>query len=399
MKKTGVLLHISSLPNGYSIGSFGKSAYKFVDLLAELGFNLWQVLPLCPTDDENSPYNSPAQSKINPRFIDLEALYENGVITKEQLESQKSENLNKVDYIFSESRLDLLFGLNIDLQEMAKKQWFALKDYANDKGIEIIGDFPFYLSRLSLIVKKHPDFFNLDTQGGAPPDYFAQNGQCWGAPTYNWQAEGILPWWAKRMRKELTLFDYLRMDHFRGLVEYWEIPASAIDGRDGQWQNGRPYDWFEAIKKEVDTSHLIAEDLGSWTQALEDFLKFTGIPNMKVLQFGFDGDPMNSHLPQNVPENCIYYSGTHDNDTLVGFCDSVFKNYPPVPLAKEYMHQMFSSRAQKVMLQMQDLLFLGSEARMNIPGQLNAWTFRLENDYMEKIDKDFFKELNNEGHN
>ena len=440
-------MHISSLPGEYEIGSFGAAAYRFVDLLAELGFDLWQVLPLCPTDEENSPYNSSHPNDFNPLFIDLPMMYQGGVITLAQLEGQKQDlgfriqdlgecgvskrrdaqgavpyeaegqptsvggdaliapratedgrpyesTATKVDYSFKQKRMEFLESLNIDLQAEARLQWFKLKKYANDKGIEIIGDIPYYVSRFSDEVANNPHIFNLETQGGAPPDYFAKDGQAWSVPTYNWDAEGILDWWAARIAGELKKYDYLRIDHFRGLVEYWELPLSATNGLEGKWQNARPYAWLEAVAEKVDASRLIAEDLGAWSENLESFVQYCKIPNMKVLQFGFDGNPDNPHLPQQIAETCVYYSGTHDNDTLVGFCDSVFKNYPSVPLAKEYMQQIWNCRADKIMIQAQDLLFLDSEHRMNIPGQLNAWAFRLPPDYAENIDKSFFRNLN-----
>ena len=397
MKKTGILLHISSLPSQFSIGSFGKPAYDFVDLLANLGFNLWQVLPLCPTDEANSPYNSPAPSGFNPLFMDLEILYNKGIITKEELNSQKKTNTSAIDYSFQKERIALIKKAfsrsHLSINEELRTQWLALKKYANSKNIEIIGDIPFYCARHSNVVKNNPQFFNLETQGGAPPDYFNSDGQAWSAPTYNWQSKDIFEWWARRLFGELNRYDYLRIDHFRGLVDYWEIPKDCENGKNGKWKEAKPYEWFAHVQKKVDISKLLAEDLGTWSQGLEDFVNFTKIPNMKVLQFGFDGNPNNPHLPQNYPENCVAYTGTHDNNTLIGFCEETFPERKSEGLAKEFLQDIFASKADKVLIQMQDLLFLGAEYRMNTPGKLGSWTFRLSDDYAEHIDYPFFKEL------
>ncbi|MDR0931232.1 MAG: 4-alpha-glucanotransferase [Clostridiales bacterium] len=428
LKQSGVLLNISSLPNDFSIGSLGLEAYEFVDLIASLGFDYWQMLPINPVDFANSPYDSPMPFGGNLLFLDLVELYNSEVITKAELESQRIENKNYVDYSFKELRVDMInkaFARYIGTDDEAIvtqavqnefwRQWFKLKVYANDKGIRLIGDLPFYVSADSDQVKMYPEFFDLTTQGGAPPDYFCPDGQAWGSPTYNWKATGIFTWWAKRLEIALRAFDKVRIDHFRGLVEYWCLPSDAKDGVKGEWREGEPIKWFDSMKEKVDVSNLIAEDLGVIDDKVQMFLDVTGIPGMRVMQFGLDKiDYTSQHLPHNYPKNCLAYTGTHDNDTSWGFLSGLegsarvqFLRYCGMEgdlnredddfrrLALHAMYrELFRSRAKIAILPMQDILMYGSDARMNTPGEVGGWVFRLSDNYASKVDREYYKQLN-----
>lgn len=282
------------------------------------------------------------------------------------------------------------------------KQWLKLKKYANEKGINIIGDLPIYVAEDSSDVWGNPSIFNLNksllpiTVAGCPPDYFSANGQLWGNPIYNWEAleQQGYNWWIKRIRHSFKLFDILRIDHFRGFESYWEVEYGSETAVNGKWTKGPGIKLFNKIKDELGELNIIAEDLGFMTEDVVRLIKETGYPGMKVLQFAFDSREESDYLPHNYDKNCVVYTGTHDNDTVIGW----FKEIPKedYDFAVRYLkldHKeginwglirgAWASTAYLAIAQMQDFLGLGSEARMNIPSTLGGnWTWRVGKDML-----------------
>ena len=277
-------------------------------------------------------------------------------------------------------------------------QWTALKQYAGQRGIEIIGDLPIYVSPDSVEAWSSPGFFQLDRQGkpkevaGCPPDGFSADGQLWGNPLYNWRAmkKDGYAWWTARIRQQLRFYDVLRIDHFRGFAGYYAIPAGEETARNGVWKKGPGIDFFRTVEAQLPEMQIIAEDLGFLTPDVLEMLSETGYPGMKVLEFAFDpDDPDNEYLPHNFTENCIVYAGTHDNDTVQGWMANTPKE--STDLARQYMglneqegyhwgmiRTAYTSVAKIAVIQLQDFLGLGSEARMNTPSTLgNNWVWRV----------------------
>lgn len=292
------------------------------------------------------------------------------------------------------------------LQYEFQKQWHALKAYCNGLGIKIIGDLPLYVAYDSADVWAHPELFKLDENlapvkvAGVPPDYFSETGQLWGNPIYDWEAheKDGYSWWKKRLSDALETYDVIRIDHFRGLDRYYEIPAGAADAREGVWQDGPK----EALFGELcNGDRVIAEDLGIIDDGVRALIGKTGFPGMKVLLFAFDGNPDNDFLPHRIGENCVCYTGTHDNDTVQGYVDSLsaeefilFRSRVAqelencgilVPLGKKgerfseaFICLALSSKAQLAVVPIQDVLGLGNASRMNFPGKEGGnWQFRL----------------------
>lgn len=288
------------------------------------------------------------------------------------------------------------------------KQWHKLKDYANEKGISIIGDLPIYVSLDSVSVWTRPELFQLDENGmpievaGCPPDGFSDDGQLWGNPLYNWaylEKDGY-NWWIKRIDYLCHVFDVLRIDHFRGFESYYAVPYGETTARKGRWRPGPGTDFFKKVKESLGSEKIIAEDLGFLTPQVYKMLDESGFPGMKVLEFAFDSRDRgtNMYLPHNYPENCVAYVGTHDNDTAVGWYESLSvweKDYAKTymglneqeGIAWGMMRNIWTSRAKITVVQAQDLLELGSEARMNIPSTKGAnWTWRaLPGSFSEKL--------------
>jgi 4-alpha-glucanotransferase len=275
------------------------------------------------------------------------------------------------------------------------QQWEALRRYAAEKGIRIIGDIPIYVAYDSADVWAHPEFFQLDEKGlptvvaGVPPDYFSPTGQLWGNPIYRWEvlAERGYDWWIKRFQRILEYVDVVRVDHFRGFEAYWEVPAGEETAIKGRWVKGPGAELFNALKSALGEVPIIAEDLGFITPEVEALREQFGFPGMKVLQFAFGSGPDNSHLPHNYPRNCVVYTGTHDNDTAVGWFNSASEG------VREHFckytgtdgHEVnwvmarlaMASVADLAIIPLQDILGLGSEARMNYPGRPDGnWQWR-----------------------
>lgn len=467
MRSSGVLMHISSLPSPYGIGTLGKQAKKFVDFLEKAGQTYWQMLPICPTSYGDSPYQSPSGFAGNPYFIDLEYLCAEKLLKKSECQSytwcvredqadyallyeNRFELLRKVqdrffarqpeDYErFCEEEKDWLedFALFMSLKEaydgapwsewepqfkfrepeaigeardeyeeeisfwkmlqyLFFKQWRELKAYANEKGIEIIGDVPIYVAGDSVDVWKNPSQFYLDENlepidvAGCPPDAFSADGQLWGNPLFRWDVmrEDGYSWWTMRMKKMSELYDIVRIDHFRGFDSYFAIPGKDTTARNGEWRKGPGMELFHVLREKLGELNIIVEDLGFLTPSVLQLVADSGYPGMKVVQFAFDTRDDSNYLPHNYEKHCVVYTGTHDNDTILGWMKTAPKE--SVKFAKEYlqmtkeegynwgmMRGAWMSSANLAVVTMQDIIGLGSEARMNIPSTLGGnWQWR-----------------------
>lgn len=282
-------------------------------------------------------------------------------------------------------------------QYFFRKQWMALKKYANRQKIKIIGDIPIYVAFDSADTWAHPELFQLDEKGfptavaGCPPDGFSATGQLWGNPLYRWDyhRETGYEWWMKRLAACFELYDVVRIDHFRGFDEYFAIPYGDTTAERGCWQPGPGYDMMKAIKKQLGNKPIIAEDLGFLTPSVLKLVKKSGYPGMKVMQFAFDSREEGDYLPHNYPHNCVVYTGTHDNDTIVGWYEKVAKadlkhakEYLNIHTTKElnwtFIRHTLASVADTAIIPIQDYLGLGSEARINTPSTLGRnWQWRL----------------------
>jgi len=465
-RANGVLMHISSLPGNTGIGTLGKNAYAFVDLLKNSSQTYWQILPIGPTSYGDSPYQSFSTFAGNPYFIDLETLADQGLITKTDFQQVNwGNNPSYVDYGLLYTERNKLFekvysnfknntpaefydfcnynsfwledyslfmavkdahnGVSFDtweedirtrkpealkkwselckdrveyykmLQFLFYKQWYALKKYANDRGIKIIGDIPIYVAADSADVWSNPEQFVLDSNykpievAGCPPDGFSADGQLWGNPVYNWdymKIEGYT-WWKKRLEMSLKNYDVLRIDHFRGFDSYYCIPFGSNNAKNGVWRQGPGTDLFEVIKQTYGELPIIAEDLGFLTDSVRKMLADVGFPGMKVLQFAFDSRESSGYLPLSYTKNTVVYTGTHDNDTIKGWmagCRPEDLNYAlsylrtdSQKLPEELMLTAMESVSNTCILCMQDLIGLDGSARMNKPSTVGTnWKWR-----------------------
>lgn len=468
-RSSGVLMHASSLWGEYSIGSFGKEAREWIDFLASCGYHAWQVLPFCLPDEYNSPYKSHSAFSSNPYFIDLPTLFEEGLLTKEELDSarQKTPYLCEFDRLRKE-RFALLSLAASRVKDRAPvyafldaypqvasfcrymaikannggacwdewenvipdesilwawqftqyeffRQWTDLKQYANERGISIIGDIPIYVAYDSSDVWANQELFCLDQKhrpssvAGVPPDYFCEDGQLWGNPLYDWKRmkKDNYAWWRERMSFMLELFDGVRIDHFRGLESYFSIPATEKTARNGVWKKGPGMSLIRALQPLCKGKLIIAEDLGDITPEVKALVEKSGFPGMRVLQFAFLGDDGSTHLPHNYDNHCVAYTGTHDNNTLLGYVwdqdDETRKkimrycgfegdwdaSYDAI------LRVMFASHAGLLILPIQDMLQYGSDTRLNTPGNSDGnWSYRLTKEQLNKISTQKFYDWN-----
>ncbi len=275
-------------------------------------------------------------------------------------------------------------------------QWARVRDQADDAGLQIIGDIPVYVAPDSADVWSHPELFLLDDDrrptvvAGVPPDYFAETGQLWGNPIYDWETHAAsgFSWWIDRLATLRELVDVVRIDHFRAFADYWEIPTGSPTAEEGRWVDGPGKLFFATVSAALGELPIIAEDLGELHDVVPELLEAVGLPGMKLLQFAFDGDPDNPFLPENHPENCVVYTGTHDNQTITGWYASLDEAERrrvdrrlatgPETIVRDMIEAAWESRAILAVTPMQDVLELGDEARMNRPGTLGGnWTWRV----------------------
>ena len=307
------------------------------------------------------------------------------------------------------------------VQRLFREQWQKLKSYAAKYEISIIGDMPFYVSEDSVEVWNARKLFDADQDGnflavgGAPPDYFSPMGQHWGNPVYNWKLmkKNSYRWWISRVKSALDRYDYVRLDHFRGFDSYWRIPADAADARSGEWVDGPGIALFNALESSLGSENLrlIAEDLGDTHGNVDKLLKDTGLRGMRVIQFGFLGD--DKHLPHNISEDCVAYTGTHDNTTMlawlyelapedrksalfyIGFDGDWTAGGPNSAIMKAWIRVLFTSGASLAIVPIQDILGYGTDTRTNTPGTAEGnWRFRIQANALWQIDSGYYKELN-----
>lgn len=464
MRGSGILMHITSLPGPYGIGTMGKESYKFVDFLKKAGQRYWQILPLTPTGYGDSPYQSCSAYAGNHYLIDLDMLVGQGLLVQDEITAYNwGTDETRVDFgLLYKNRLTVLrkayarfrdwegldafcrkndfwmpdFALYMALkarengkpwyeweealkyrepeavwqarralkeeirfysfvQYLFHAQWEALRDYAHAAGISIIGDVPIYVPYDSADVWSSPEWFWLDESltpvavAGCPPDGFNEDGQLWGNPLYRWdlhKKDGY-NWWLQRLRGAAARYDWIRIDHFRGFASYYAVPFGAENARNGKWLPGPGLDFMQAVKKAMPDTGMIAEDLGFLTEDVRKLRDDSGYPGMKVLSFAFDTDSSNEYLPHTYPANTVCYTGTHDNMPLKQwFAESDEKS---AAFALRYIGEAKSpvwgmirlcmaSVSELAVVQMQDYLELGSQARMNFPGTRTDknWTWR-----------------------
>lgn len=462
-RRCGVLLHPTSLPGPGYCGVFGSEARRFVNLIADAGLQIWQVLPLGPTHEDGCPYQSFSVHAGSPDLIDLEWLVAQGWLTAAQSHagqddrSAKREMLDRgaaaffrqmesapdspmatayreflknadfwlEDYVrfhafrhaqqrrswtqWPEGLRDLdptdCDALADQLKEQIAalrfrqfvfdRQWQELRQYAHERDVMLFGDMPIYVHLESADVWAHQHLFDLDDVGqpvtvtGVPPDYFCAEGQLWGNPQYNWKAmrETGFHWWLQRFDSAARQFDIARIDHFRALQAYWEIPAKATSAREGHWVEAPGRELLQAVRQKYPALKLVAENLGSITNEVEALRKEFELPGMLILQFAFDGNPDNPYLNHCHQANDVVYTGTHDNNTTLGWFQSLddetrekvysYFGNPPEQMPWMLIKQAMASPASTAIIPWQDFLALDGGHRMNTPGTtVGNWGWR-----------------------
>lgn len=444
MKKAGILLPIFSLPSLDGVGTFGKSAYEFVDYMKASGLHYWQILPLNPLDSSYSPYQTISSFAGETVYIDLALLKENGLleeiewehfdphwadyrrvkIFKEPYFKQAFENFtpehswypdftqfkektwwldhfcdfkvlyrtnNKNEWsAWQQFKIDeTLKEFEAFKQYLFYRQWQELKKYANDKGIEVIGDLPFYVGYNSEDVYFNKQLFKLDDNNqpscvsGVPPDYFNPDGQRWNHPIYDWEAleKEHFNYWVDKILQACQTVDLLRLDHFRAFDTYWQVEVHSVGARDGSWQEAPGHALFTELFNRYPNLNLIVEDLGYLREEVYQLKDRFGFMGMKIMQFSFE-----ETLNQQIPENCLYYTGTHDNDTLLGWMTEENIDYS----IDELLEMALSTAAEIVIIPLQDFLGLDDSSRINSPGTIGTqnWTWRIDSleDFAEKCE-------------
>ena len=373
-RSSGILLHPTSLPEG----RLGPSAYAFVDWLAAAGQSWWQVLPLGPPDEHGSPYTS---TSAFAGWAGLLAEPDAAVTAREIAAFRRRQAYWIGDW-------EQFAGEGAaDDQVRFEREWLALRGYARTRGVRLIGDVPIYVAAGGADHLAHPELFQRNGVAGAPPDALTRTGQLWGNPLYDWAAlrrQGYR-WWIERVKRVLELVDLARVDHFRGFVAYWSVPSGARTARSGRWRRGPGAALFEAMRDELGGLPLIAEDLGVITPRVGQVRDELGLPGTAVLQFAFDGNPRNPHLPANHREHLVVYTGTHDMDTAPGWWSSLSSRQRtatglnPADPAWSLLELALGSRAALAIIPAQDVLGLDSSSRMNRPGTTTGnWRWRLE---------------------
>jgi 4-alpha-glucanotransferase len=381
-RTSGVQLHITSLPGG----RLGPEAYRFLDWLAAAGQSWWQVLPVGPPDRYLSPYKSRSAFAAWPGLLAAPRAR----VSNEEIADFRERNRFWID----DWERFAGRGAVADQVRFAR-EWSALRAYGAERGVRIMGDVAIYVSPGSADHRAHPELFQTGLVAGAPPDAYSTDGQLWGNPLYDWPAlqRRHYRWWVERIRRTTDLFDLARIDHFRGLVAYWAVPAGARTARGGRWRRGPGRALFDAIANELGAVPLVAEDLGVITPAVERLRRQAGLPGMLVIQFGLDPDqPASPHRLTNHTADRVVYAGTHDTDTVRGWLESLpeqQRSFVDSELARlgfaerqawwGVIRMTFSSPAFLAMIQAQDVIGLGSEARMNAPGTTGrSWRWQME---------------------
>ncbi len=372
-RSSGVLLHISSLPGG----RLGREAFRFVDWLVEAGQSWWALLPLGPPDWAGSPYASSSAFAAHPGYLERPRAR----VTADELEAFVArERYWIADWAAFAGPGAIAAQVRFD------REWTALRRYAAERGVRLLGDVPIYVARGGADVRAHPELFQRDLVAGAPPDGLSAVGQLWGNPLYDWAAmrEQGYRWWVERLQRTFELVDVARIDHFRGFVSYWAVPRRHRTAKHGHWRRGPGAELFAVAERELGSLPLVAEDLGVITRRVEELRDRLGIHGMVVMQFAYGGPPSNPHRLENHRRRSVVYIGTHDCDTALGWWRSLSRRQrratglPGVEPSWELIETAFSSRAELAIVQAQDVLGLGSEARMNMPGTTNGnWSWQL----------------------
>ena len=487
-RSSGVLMHITSLPNAFGIGSFGQSAYDFVDFLVETKQTYWQILPLTTTSYGDSPYQSFSAIAGNTHLIDFDLLTQMGLLKESDHASVNfGDDPTSVDYerIFYARRPILETAvknflanqsLQADFNHFEKKnrlwlddfaefmaikghfgnqalqkwddkkavardpktiekyrtllaeqiqyfkvtqyfffkQWGELKDYANQKGIKIIGDMPIYVAADSVEVWTKPELFQLDKErnplfvAGVPADQFSATGQLWGNPLYDWEEhkkQGYA-WWIHRIEESFKIYDVLRIDHFKGFSDYWQVDGKADIAKYGSWQPGPGYDLFKAVKEQLGDLPIIAEDLGNIDDKARKLLADCNYPGMKILQFGFEdvsGKSLDS--PHYCIPHSIVYTGTHDNDVTNGWYNGLTEQQQQYindythrsedeSICQAMIRQLFATVSNTAIATMQDVLDLPASSRMNVPSTIGGnWQWRMQQSDLTQDKKDFLAKM------
>lgn len=497
--KSGILLHITSLPSEYGIGDFGPDAYRFARMIKDCSQSFWQVLPLAPTSSikHYSPYASVSAFAGNTMLISPVLLYEEGYLKKDDFltyaekfknrpesssidfanvikskkillnkafldffnaHHEKEDDFQKFCFQHGKEWLDSFSFFSViknrfnnvswsrwpgelkkggtggeickgeEEKEIIKekffqfiflKQWLRLKNYCNSIGLKIIGDIPIYMDFESSDVWSNQDIFKLDKNkkpefvSGVPPDYYSSAGQLWNNPVYNWKnlKKQNFQWWLKRIMHNLDLFDYVRLDHFRGFVEYWEVGAKEKTAKNGKWKKAEPEEFFNLLRREICKKYnhipIIAEDLGFITPDVTKIMKKNKFPGIRVILFAFGRDfPCSIHLPENYNESCVAYTGTHDNNTVCGYLQKEAKKTEKENINKylgsetesdrismELIKRISGSIADLTVFPVQDILNLDYRARMNKPStKRNNWKWKMK---FPDMNVEKFKELGN----
>ena len=484
-RSSGVLMHITSLPGEFGIGTFGKSAYDFVDFLEETKQTYWQILPLTTTSYGDSPYQSFSAVAGNLNLIDFSLLKEEGLLEESDYSNVNfGENPEKIDYaLLFEVRRPILekavantakysnvlaeiekfekdnsswladyaeymaikesFGYQsfihwdedikkgekaarekyrTELQDSIRyytvtqyfffKQWLALKEYANDKGVKIIGDMPIYVSADSVEMWTMPELFKVDENNeplyvaGCPADDFSPTGQLWGNPIYDWEKhkEQGFSWWIYRVQESFKIYDVLRIDHFKGFSDFWQIDKDAENAVNGTWEAGPGIELFQKIKEQLGDLPIVAENLGFIDAKAEKLLDDSGYPGMKILQFAFPGED-NLDRPHHYTQNSVAYTGTHDNDVVNGWYEKLSESEQE--LVSEYLNRrneetiteamirgIYSSVSDYAIVTMQDLLDKDATSRMNVPSTVGGnWEWRMLAEDLTEERKEFLKNI------
>lgn len=476
-RASGLLLHPTSLPGRYGIGDLGPGAFEFVDFLVSSGQKLWQILPLSPPGEGNSPYSAYSAFAGNTLLISPEKLVEDGLIAADEFENVPTFNRDKVEFdrvsdwksgllakAFESFRSDPASPLASEFEYFSRtnawwlddfsifralktshsekawfqwaeplklrdpsalstvrsqlsreierekfsqylffRQWLAVRKYANERSIKIIGDIPIFVALDSADVWCNQKSFKLNADGspkvvaGVPPDYFSKTGQLWGNPIYDWEAmlKDDFGWWTARIAFNYEMVDIVRLDHFIGFVRNWEVPGGDETAENGKWSQVPGEMLFRTLLRRLGPLRIIAEDLGAMTAEVEKLRDSNGFPGMRILQFAFGGDAWNSNLPHNYVPNSVVYTGTHDNDTTVGWWRSLagkkkgweaetrkhcleYLQTNAREINWDMIRAAMSSVADTAIIPVQDVLGLGNEDRMNLPASTDGnWGWRM----------------------